>query len=312
MLFPMLDQYACMLLAMFMCLDLDFVCYVMCYCSSFVPFIAFSCVLAYWFEPDLDPMVLVIIYTLKPTSKGLDNSYLHVYACLLLCFMLVLASLVLGFATLDALYGLDLVWLHPMPMRPCLGVTTWDDMLAMLLRMPGYFVHTLPFSTLCNDMLAMLVCVARWLSLHLYMLAYMFMHESCLLVCCSYFKIMKIWTPDPNLHLSPVDTTFCWPFCYACHIYLVCLLCTLFASSMHLFISIACLLVSCSGLCMFTHGVRAQSPRRKQKRQGCEHVDISQAATFSRFRGVASPIWLCNLFLNPFPSSLLSLLDGLY
>ena len=29
------------------------------------------------------------------------------------------------------------------------------------------------------------------------------------------------------------------------------------------------------------------------------------------FRGLASPIWLCTL-LNPFPYSLLSLLDGLY
>ena len=40
--------------------------------------------------------------------------------------MLVLASLVLGFAMLDTLRGLDLVWLHLTPMRPCLGVTTWD------------------------------------------------------------------------------------------------------------------------------------------------------------------------------------------
>ena len=37
---------ACMLHAMFMCLGLDLVCHGMCYCSPFVPFIAFSCVLA--------------------------------------------------------------------------------------------------------------------------------------------------------------------------------------------------------------------------------------------------------------------------
>ena len=42
-----------------------------------------------------------------------------------------------------------------------------------------------------------------------------------------------------------------------------------------------------------THGARARSPRRKQKGQGCEHMDISQAAVFSRFKGLASPIWLC-------------------
>ena len=37
---------ACKLHAMFVCLDLGFVCHTMCYCSPFVPFIAFSCVLA--------------------------------------------------------------------------------------------------------------------------------------------------------------------------------------------------------------------------------------------------------------------------
>ena len=67
MLFPMLDQYACVLLAMFMCLGLGFVCHAMCYGSPFVPFIAFSCVLAYWFRPDLDPMVFVIVHKLRPT-----------------------------------------------------------------------------------------------------------------------------------------------------------------------------------------------------------------------------------------------------
>ena len=51
---------------------------------------------------------------------------LHVYACLLLCFMLVLASLVLGLTTFNALSGFMVVRLHPMPTRPCLGVTTWD------------------------------------------------------------------------------------------------------------------------------------------------------------------------------------------
>ena len=39
--------------------------------------------------------------------------------------MFALASLVLGFAMFGALRGLDLVWLHLTPMRPCLGVTTW-------------------------------------------------------------------------------------------------------------------------------------------------------------------------------------------
>ena len=59
-----------------------------------------------------------------------------------------------------------------------------------------------PFSASCDAMLAMLVCAIRWLSLHLYTLAYMSMHESCLLVCYPYFNTMKSWTFDRNLHLE--------------------------------------------------------------------------------------------------------------
>ena len=52
----------------------------------------------------------------------------------------------------------------------------------------------IPFllSALCNDMLAMLVCATRWLSMHLYTIAYMSMHEFYLLVCRSYFNTMKL------------------------------------------------------------------------------------------------------------------------
>ena len=71
-------------------------------------------------------MVFVIICTPWPILKGLDHPYLHVYACLFLCFMRVLAFLVLGFTTLDALSRLVVVWLHSMPMRPCSDATTWD------------------------------------------------------------------------------------------------------------------------------------------------------------------------------------------
>ena len=91
-----------------------------------------------------------------------------------------------------------------------------------------------PFSTSCDDMLTMLVCATHWLYMHLYMLAYMSMHESCLLLRRPFFNTMKLWTFDPNLHnlhLSFADTTFCslsclFAFllfcllsCYACHVY---------------------------------------------------------------------------------------------
>ena len=161
-----------------------------------------------------------------------------------------------------------------------------------------------PFFTPCDAMLTMFFCATHWLSIYLYMLSYMFMHESCLLVCHPYFNTMKSWTSDPNLHLSPVDTTFCFPFCFfvfylvcllacpfafllscltlifACHVshhmlclpYLSCLSAyTLCALSMHLFLSIAYMMVSCSCLCMYTHGARthgakARSSKHKQKR----------------------------------------------
>ena len=114
---------ACALYAMFMCLDLGYVCHVMCYCSPCVHFVTASCVLAYRFGPNLDLMVFVIVHTPWLRSKGLDHPCLHVYACLLLCFMFVLASLVLGFAVLDALHGLDLGWLYLTPIRLCSDVT---------------------------------------------------------------------------------------------------------------------------------------------------------------------------------------------
>jgi len=135
-------------------------------------------------------------------------------------------------------------------------------------------------------MLAMLFCATRWLSMHLDMFAYLFMHESCLRVCHPCFNTMKLRTSNPNLHLSLVDTTFCLLSCLFAFllVHLPCLSCLfafmpfrmLFAS----FLSIACLLVSCLCLCMYTHKVRmhrvrAQSSRCKQKGHRCKLIDIS-------------------------------------
>ena len=144
----------------------------------------------------------------KAHIKGFGSSYLHIYACLLLCFILMLASLVLGFAMLDTFRGLDLIWLHPTPMRPCLDVTILEASPdAMLL-------HIYPsFSAPCDAMLTMFVQATCWLSMHLCTLAHMSMHESCLLVCRPCFNTMKLWTFNPNLHLSFADTTFCLLSC---------------------------------------------------------------------------------------------------
>ena len=187
-------------------------------------------------------MVFVIVHTPWPTLKGLDHPYLHIDVCLLSYFTLVLTSIALGFAMFDTLSGFVVVWLHSMPTRPCLDVTTWDASL-MLVTLCIPF----PFSALCDDVLTMLVYVTRWLSLHLYTLAYMSMHESCLLVCHPYFNTMKLWTSNPNLHLSLANTTFCLLYClfaflfvcllscYACCVCHTYLLYASFIYSLHLF-----------------------------------------------------------------------------
>ena len=82
--------------------------------------------------------------------------------------------------------------------------------------MPGCSMCTLPFSTLRDAMLTMLICATRQLSMRLYTLAYMFMHESCFLVCRPYFNTMKSWTSDPNLHLSPCGHHLLFAFFLVC------------------------------------------------------------------------------------------------
>ena len=79
--------------------------------------------------------------------------------------------------------------------------------------MPVALCIHFPFAAPCDDILIKLVYATSWLSMHPYTLAYMFMHESCLLVCRPCFNTMKLWTFDPNLHLSFADTTFCLSFC---------------------------------------------------------------------------------------------------
>ena len=135
--------------------------------------------------------------------------------------------------------------------------------LGCITTMPVASCIPFPFSAPCNDMLTMLACATRWLSMHLYTLAYMSMHESCLLVCRPCFNTMKLWTSDPNLNFSPMDTTFCLLFClFACFlasllIMLVMLICFMpFHMLFTSFPSIACLLVSCFCLCMYTHEAR--------------------------------------------------------
>jgi len=139
-----------------------------------------------------------------------------------------------------------------------------------------------PFSVPCDDMLTMLVCATRWLFRHLYTLAFMSMHKSCLLVYHPYFNTMKLWTSNLNLHLSSCRHHLLFVFLLMCLFtcsltFLLCLPCLSRLSALCLFHmlfapfpSIACLLVFCLCHCMYTygartHGARARSPKHKQK-----------------------------------------------
>ena len=67
-------------------------------------------------------------------------------------------------------------------------------------------------------------------STHLYTLAYMSIHESCLLGCRLCFNTKKLWTFDPNLHLSLMDTTLV--YFLSCFVsFFACILVSMFAMS---------------------------------------------------------------------------------
>ena len=102
----------------------------------------------------------------------------------------------------------------------------------------------------------MLFCATCWLYVHLYTLVYMFMHESCLLVCRPYFNTMRLWTTDPNLHLSLADTTFCllsclFILCLLFAILLVCPFALMFAHILYAMLVIAILFVRFAPFCYY-------------------------------------------------------------
>ena len=130
---------------MFVCVDLGYVCRAIAIVdllSLYLTFLCFGLLLRTRSRPyGLCHHSYTLTYI-----KGFGSPILHVYTCLLLCFVLVLASL---------------------------------------------------------------ICATHWLYMHFYTFAYTSMHKSCLLVCRPCFNTMKLWTSDPNRHLSLADTTFC-------------------------------------------------------------------------------------------------------
>ena len=190
---------ACVLHAMFVCLGLGYICHAMCYCS---PFIALSFFLVFW------PIGSELIWDLWSLSSSVHLGpyqrvwITHICMSCLLAFMLY-ACVSLSSSRLSCLTPLARLWLCGYVRHPW-GLVRMQP-IGMHCHEAGCSVHTFP---LFRSM-PMLVCATRWLSVHLYTLDYMSMHESCLLVCRPCFNTMKLWTSDLSLHLSPMDTTFC-------------------------------------------------------------------------------------------------------
>ena len=151
----------------------------------------------------------------------------------------------------------------------------------------------------------MLVCATHWLSMHLYTLAHMSMHDSYLLVSHPCFNTMKLWTSDPNLHLSLMNTTFCLLFhsfafslvcsypcfsdCHAYHAYL------LYAFSYALcifFPFLVCWFHVFAFICTHMEWGRLELGHNlpSGSKKGTDaSMWLSQAAVFSRLRSLAFP-----------------------
>ena len=225
----------------------------------------------------------------------------HVFVCSMSCAIVALLSLCLSFLC----FGLSVrTWSRPYGLCHC----------------PYTLAHIKGFGS------SLLACLCLLASYALFSMSHAWVLLASVLSMLQHNEIMDIWSKPTFVphehHLLFVFLLVFLLICLLTFLFLclpclprltaLCLFHMLFAS----FPSIACLLVSCLCLYMYTHGVtmheaRALFPRLKQKGRGCEHVDISQAAVFSRFRSLAFPIWFCTL-LKPLPSFSLSLLDGLY
>ena len=169
--------------------------------------------------------------------KGFGSPVFHVYASFLLCFMLVLSTLVLGFAMLDTLSGFVVVWLHSTPMRPCLDVTNWDALLWCQLLC----AHLSPFSLRATIAYHAFLChlLALCASLH----ACLHVHAWVLLV-----SVSSMLQHNENMDIRSKPTFVL----RGCHLFVCFLACLPFACYLlsYLFAPfLICLLASCM-LCL--------------------------------------------------------------
>ena len=234
---------ACVLHTLFICLGLNLVCHAMCYFSPFIPFYRNFLCFGLMIRTRSRPYGLCHCPYTKAHIKRFGPSYLHVYACLLLCFMLMLTSLVLGFTTLDALSRFMVVWLHLTLMRPCLDVTIWDaSPWCQLLRA---YLYSFSFCVMIC-----LPCLFVPPVGFLYIFTCLHVHEWVLLVNVSsmlqHNEVMDIrskptFVPREH-HLLFAFLLVCLLacllafLCFACHVYRAYLLYASFICTLHLFL----------------------------------------------------------------------------
>ena len=151
---------------------------------------------------------------------------MHVYACLLLCFISMFACLDLGFSMLCVVCGLLLVdlWGHLlMWLLSSLLQIVWVWSLVRYTSVVSVcLMHTLSplYAMFCLPCLLCATRLAFFAFLHIFMLTYMFMHES---VCHPYSNPMELWLSNPNLHPSILLVCFPSSCFFAC--LLACFLC---------------------------------------------------------------------------------------
>lgn len=214
--------------------------------------------------------------------KGFRSPILHFYACLLLCFILVLASLILGFA-LTPLVGLWLCGYIRHPWGP-----VWMQPLGTHRHDVGCIVRTFPSFHFVR-WYACHACLCYPLALYASLHAFLHVHAWVLLASVSFMlqhnEVMDIRSKPTFVprrhHLLFIFLLVCFPACLLASLLAMTIVLIHFMPVHMLFASfpsIACLLVSCLCLCMYTHGtrmlgVRAQFPRHKQKGGSRKHVD---------------------------------------
>ena len=240
---------------------------------------------------------------IKAHIKGFGSSYLHVYTCLLLCFyaFMLYACASLSCSRLCHAWHLPRAW-------SCLVTSDAHEALFgcdHLGSISGCRVASyIPFPFRSMRCYAYHACLCHLLAFYASLHACLHVHAWVLLASVSsllqHNEVMDIWSKSTFVprghHILFVFLLFCLLTCLRTFLFL-CLPCLSWLSALYLFHmlftsfpSIACLLVSCLCLYMYTHGARmhgarALSPKRKQKGRGCKHVDISQAA-ISRDFGV--------------------------